>query len=283
MRGAVFAYHAQNCGGYDYASNDHLAFASDIAAITRAGLPIVSLEQIADCLSTGAFQDLPDRFVGLSCDDGTLLDWHDYEHPTFGHQKSLANILREHVRSTAIPHQKLLTAFVIACPTARDAIDQACYAGAPLSGDDWWPEAAAEGLLAIGNHSLDHVHETLPGSLQRNGEGGNFASVSNLDRATVQVAQATRLINERLQSASQTARVFAYPYGHTNAYLTQEYFPTHGEEHGMSGAFTTAQAFVDERTPCFEIPRFVCGDAWRSPEQFNAILSRLTEVQPVNG
>ena len=278
MRGAVFAYHSQNCGGYDYASNDHLAFASDLQAIADAGVPIVSLEHIARCLNTHSPAALPERFVGLSCDDGTLLDWADYDHPAFGMQKSLANILRDHVSAADIEPQGLLTAFVIASPEARSAIDTACYDGIPLSDDGWWLDAAREGLLHLGNHSFDHVHASLPVTLQRYGVPGDFSSVDNYALANQQIARATEQINAVLAQVQVTANVFAYPYGHTNDYLTQHYLPEFANEHRMWGGYTTEQAYVESATSCFRIPRFVCGDAWHSPQGFAAILDGLFAV-----
>ena len=277
MRGAVFAYHAQNCGGYDYSSNDHLAFAADLRAVHAAGLPIVSLLDIATALSSGDTAALPQHFVAFSCDDGTSLDWRDYEHPTFGPQRALGNILRDHLAAINVSGRDLLTAFVIACPVARGAIDSACYDGAALSDDDWWLEAATEGLLAIANHSWDHVHATLPDALQSNGVGGDFSSVDRYAYADLQVRRAAQLIDTRLHSSGKRTRLFAYPYGHTNTYLTQEYFPMLQHEHGMLGAFTTEQALVAKDTPVYEIPRLVCGDAWQTPAQFQDILRRIRQ------
>ena len=160
----MLAYHAQNCGGYSYSDNDHIAFAQDLTAIRDADLPLVSLRDIARHLASGSTEQLPERFVGLSCDDGTSLDWQDYQHPEFGFQKSLANILRDHLREHELQGEALLTAFVIASKEARAVIDRECYGGAPLSDDRWWPEAAQDALLSIENHSWDHLHEVLPQS-----------------------------------------------------------------------------------------------------------------------
>ncbi|MCR9107091.1 MAG: hypothetical protein NXI15_17505 [Gammaproteobacteria bacterium] len=285
MRGAVFTYHAQNCGGYDYASNDHIAFAADLHAVHEAGLPVVSLLDIALALATRTPQALPSHFVAFSCDDGTSLDWADYDHPQFGRQRAFANILRDHLARTSPgtftdstltdSTQNLLTAFVIACPVARAAIDHGCYGGLPLSDDNWWAEAAAEGLVAIENHSWDHVHATLPASLQRYGAGGDFSSVDNYARADRQVRCAAQCIDERLRPVGKRTQLFAYPYGHTSPYLTRDYFPTLQHEHGMLAAFTTQQALIDHATPVYEIPRLVCADAWRTPQEFQAILRRI--------
>lgn len=277
MRGVILAYHSQNCGGYDYSSNDHFAFASDLRAVHRQGLPIVSLQAVANCLNGGDNYSLPERFVAFSCDDGTLLDWQDYEHPVFGLQRSFANILRDHVSGLGIDGRHLLTAFVIASPQARQAIDQGCYEGSPLSDDGWWPEAAAEGLLAIENHSWDHLHAVLPAALQQFGNPGDFYSVDDFSRADQQVRVAAEFINRRQHSSGQRTSLFAYPYGHASTYLSGSYFPEHRDEHGVLAAFTTEQSFVEASTQPYLIPRLVSGDAWRTPEQFDDILKRLLE------
>ncbi|MEZ5504299.1 MAG: polysaccharide deacetylase family protein [Halioglobus sp.] len=275
MRGLVLAYHSQNCGGYDYGSNDHLAFERDLRAVLARDLPIVSLADIASALAAGLTAQLPDRFVAFSCDDGSLLDWRDYEHPRFGPQRSFANILREQVARHGLTGKGLLTAFVIASPVARRAIDEGCYGGAPLSHDDWWTEAAREGLLAIENHSWDHLHTVLPASLLPDGGAGNFHTVDNYPKADLQVRAAAEFIDEQLAATGQRTSLFAYPYGHASAFLAREYLPRYAHEHGVVGAFTTEQNFVDAGTRAFEIPRMVCGDAWRTHQQFAELLERL--------
>lgn len=275
MRGLILAYHAQNCGGYDYENNDHLALERDLATIGDYHLPLVSLREIAVCLAAGSTAALPERFVALSCDDGTLLDWHDYEHPRFGLQRSLANIVRDHLPQRDLRGSALLTSFVIASEAARAAIDAGCYDGAELSDATWWPAAASEGLVAIENHSWDHVHEVLPAALQQHGSAGNFYSVDNYPRAEQQVKVAAHYIDGQLLGTGQTTTLFAYPYGHANTYLVESYLPQHQAEHGVIGAFTTRQGFVDEDTGCYAIPRMVCGDAWRTPAQFAQLLQQL--------
>jgi len=277
MRGAVLAYHAQNCGGYEYADNDHLALASDLQTASARGLSIVSLRQVARHLAADTPDALPQRFVAFSCDDGTLLDWRDYRHPVFGPQRGFAGIVRDHLASIGVDATAQLTAFVIASPAARAAIDAGCYGGLALSGDDWWHEAAAEGLVAIENHSWDHVHTVLPTELQRWGTPGNFNSVDDGHKAAQQVDAAAAYIDARLAGTGQRTCLFAYPYGHASGYLRERYLPDQAERLGLLGAFTTEARFVDAGCRPFEIPRFVHGDAWRTPAQFDALLAQLLD------
>jgi len=277
MRGVVLAYHSQNCGGYDYSSNDHYAFHQDIRTVFEHDLPVISLLEIATKISAQRSDELPERFVAFSCDDGSVLDWHDYDHPIFGMQRSFANILRDHVANRGMRRSAMLTAFVIASPVARQAIDQVCYEGRPLSNDAWWSEAASEGLLAIENHSWDHVHAALPYEMLQPGSAENFHSIDGYAKADLQVRAASAFIDQRLAASGQRTSLFAYPYGHASRFLSEEYLPQYQNEHGVVGAFTTERKFIDAATRAYAIPRMVCGDAWRTPEQFNVLLQRLLE------
>jgi len=277
MRGLVLAYHSQNCGGYDYSSNDHYAFQQDIFTVFEHELPVISMLEIATKISAQRTDELPERFVAFSCDDGTVLDWHDYDHPIFGMQRSFANILRDYLSDNGQLTNNLLTAFVIASPVARQTIDQACYEGRPLSSDAWWSEAASEGLLAIENHSWDHVHAALPEKMLQAGCAGDFHSIDGYAKADLQVRAASAFIDQRLAASGQRTSLFAYPYGHASRFLSEEYLPQYQNEHGIVGAFTTERKFIDAATPAYAIPRMVCGDAWRTQEEFNALLQRLLE------
>jgi len=277
MRGLVLAYHSQNCGGYDYGANDHLALERDLQTVQEHGLPLISLKAIAENISAGNQAQLPSRFVAFSCDDGSLLDWHDYHHPQFGWQRSFANILREHVQLHGLDGHGLLTSFVIASAKARTAIDHGCYGGKPLSADDWWLEAAREGLIAIENHSWNHLHPALPADMVAPDVAGNFYSVNDYAGADLQVRAASHVIDQRLAGSGHSTSLFAYPYGHAGEFLSEYYLPRYQRQHGIVGAFTTEQAFVDLTTQAFKIPRMVCGDAWKSPEQFASLLRRLLE------
>lgn len=275
MRGAILAYHAQNCGGYGYEDNDHVALASDLRTVSEQGLAILPLRQIARHLAAGTPEALPARFVGFSCDDGTLLDWRDYRHPVFGPQRGFAGIVRDHFASIGADATAQLTAFVIASPAARAAIDAGCYEGIALSDENWWSEAAAEGLVAIENHSWDHVHTALPAELQSWGTPGDFGSVDNRHKAQQQVDAAAAYIDARLAGTGQRTRLFAYPYGHASGYLRERYLPHRAARLGLLGAFTTGARFVDSGCRPFAIPRFVHGDAWCTRAQFDALLTRL--------
>lgn len=272
MRAAVLCYHSQNIEGNSYALNDHIALEQDIRRILEHKIPIISAEQLVNHIQGKHTLNIPAAVV-LTCDDGTTLDWLDYEHPEFGSQKSFRNILLDELNGQ-LPAD-VMTSFVIACPTARQHIDQGCYGGAALSCDSWWLEAANSGYWAIENHSWNHLHVCLPFQVTTEQPLGQFYTVNNYLRASKQIVHASRLINVKLAAAHKTVRYFAYPYGHAAAYLKDHYLPRYPARHGIQAAFTTTPGFVSKHSDIFALPRFVCGEAWKSPEQFGAILEGL--------
>lgn len=275
MHIAVLAYHSQNANGSDYENNDHIAFESDLGAIARAGIPILSLRDIVQSLANRHTASDASVAVALSCDDGTILDWYDYEHPDHGFQKSFANILRDHLAASGNAMRDMLTSFVIASPRAREDIDQGCYGGLPLSDSSWWKEAAAEGMLAIENHSWDHLHPVVRQLADPACEPGDFYSVDTYESADREIRSAATMIDSELAAWEQQCSLFAYPYGHCNRYLRDVYLPEFALEHKVAGAFTTEAAYVDGDSNIYALPRFVCGSAWRSPTEFSAILDGL--------
>src|SRR5688572_29922956 len=127
----VLAYHSHNISGTDYATNDHVALASDLRSLHAAGAEIVPLEAVAATMRAG----LPerDRRVALTFDDGPLFDYADFEHPRFGPQRGFLNILRDFRQEVGQAAQPGLhaTSFVIASPQARRAMELAPDCGYP--------------------------------------------------------------------------------------------------------------------------------------------------------
>ena len=275
MRVVVLAYHSQNVSGHQYASNDHIALAADLAEIQRRALPLISLHQVAQALLSKNFSALPPIAVALSCDDGTLLDWEDFEHPDYGRQSSFDSIVTAHLRITGESPENMLTAFVIASKEARRAIDIGCYGGIPLSNDRWWREAAISRRVAIENHSWDHVHACVPVVAQQTQIKSDFRAVATLNDADRQIRQAADFIDRALTGTDHFTSLFAYPYGHVNDYLAKEYLPHHVEEHRVQAAFTTVPEMLTHDSDRYQLPRFVCGEAWNTPEEFSRILDEL--------
>lgn len=266
MRAAILTYHSNNVLGHDYAQNDHVALASDLATLAALRIPVVPLQRVVDALD--APHTLPARCVALSCDDGSWFDWHDLEHPTLGLQRSFANVLGDAVAARPdVPVH--LTSFVIASPQAREELDRTCLIGQGWWGEDWWQAALDSGRMAIESHSWDHHHDTLAHTATGK-PGGSFHNVDDRVAADVEIRQASAYLDARLPS--RRTRLFAYPYGHTNPYLTQEYLPAHRAEHNLDAAFTTEPRPVSTGADRWTLGRYVAGQHWNSPDTLRALL-----------
>ena len=271
MRVPVLAYHAVNIAGNDYATNDHVAFAADMRLIDDLGLRIVPLHWVVDQVIGTADRDLS-RCVALTCDDGSAFDFHDLDHPAHGPQRSLFHCMQDFITERgedAQPHLHL-TSFVIASPEARQRMDQVCLAGLGWMGEEWWREANESGLMAIENHTWDHNHPCLetPGidGLPR----GSFLDVNNHTRAEAEIAAATRYINERIAPAR--TRIFCYPFSHVPEYLRSEYLPDATAGHGILAAMGDGATPVTQQSDRWNLPRYICGWHWKSPETLRTIL-----------
>lgn len=275
MRVPVLAYHAVNISGNGYASNDHVAFAADLRLIADLGLHIVPLHWVVDQLLGMANRDLT-RCVALSCDDGSDFDWFDLEHPSHGPQRSLFHCLGDFIteRGSSAQPGLHLTSFVIASPQAREHIDRGCLAGHGWMSDRWWKQAVQSGRMAIENHSFDHNHTAIPLPGLFGMQRGSFHPVDNRERADAQIAAAAAYINAQTNPYKTT--LFCYPYGHVNDYLRREYFPECTDVHGMRAAFGDGATPVTAASDRWNVPRYICGWHWKSPEQLRAILSGTT-------
>jgi peptidoglycan/xylan/chitin deacetylase (PgdA/CDA1 family) len=267
----VLAYHSHNISGNEYATNDHVALASDLETLHRMGVRIVPLEEIAALVRERAV-DENRRIVGLSFDDGPVFDFEDFTHARFGLQRGFARILREHGERTG--NRVHATSFVIASPEARRAMERAPDCGFPdmldWLGERWWKPAVDSSLLSIGNHSWDHVHHAPAAIAADLPERDNFALVRDYVAADAEIRRAGDYINARVAGR---CRVFAYPFGHVNDFLAHEYFPERTAEHGMVAAFGVGAEPITRRTSAWNIPRVVCGEHWRRPEELEALLA----------
>ena len=277
MRVPVLAYHAINISGNDYASNDHVAFAADLRLIDDLGLRIVPLQWLVDQLIGVADRNL-ERCVALTCDDGSLFDFEDLDHPTHGMQRSLYNCLLDFIAERGAQAQPdlHLTSFVIASPEARQEIDSSCLVGCGWMGDEWWRTAVESGLMAIENHSWDHNHPCLPSPGIDGMPRGSFLDVDSPARAEAEIAAASRFINARI--APQRTRIFCYPFSHVAGYLRDEYLPRFADEHGMQAAMGDGATPVTGASNRWDLPRYICGWHWRSAAALREILTAPTQT-----
>ncbi len=273
MRAAVLTYHSQNVKGDTYPSNDHVALAQDLAFLARTGWNIVSARTLVAALVAGFETLVPDRSIVLTCDDGTSLDWDDFEHPVHGLQLSFRSIIQQAIRDGLnAPIRGAMTSFVIASPQAHAAIDATQHGGIRITTDAWWGAAVRDGTFDLGCHSWDHCAPGLPEADRAFFIESAFKEISNHEHAEKQVRVAGEHIRQRCGDPSQ-AVLFAYPYGQTNPLLLDTYMPHH--KHGMDAAFTDGAAPVTETTSRWAIPRYVCGAHWKDSLGLINILRQL--------
>lgn len=268
MRIPILTYHSNNITGNDYDVNDHVALADDLRLIHRRGLRIVPLARVVDALLGEVPESAVEGAVAISFDDGSWFDWYDIEHPTCGPQRGFAGILREFAMETGA--RVHATSFVIVSPTARTQLDQTCLIGRSWWGDEWWPEAQREGLLAIESHSWDHNHHTLPATAQREQNKGTFRTIDTYADADAEIRQASDWLDRHC--APHRASLFAYPYGESNAYLVEEYLPQHASLHRLRAAFDTEPRPIEMSSQRWRLPRYVCGSHWKTPAELERIL-----------
>jgi len=275
LKAFVLTYHSHHCLGTEYHLNDHLALAVDLASITRAGHRIVPLGTIVDRLLAGwdsnAAADSGDETcVALTFDDGPVYDLDDFVHPTLGPQRGFVRTMQDFAATALGAKQPELaaTSFVIASPEARQVMEttydtEYTFLGAGSMGDAWWERALVTGLLAIGNHSWDHLHPALARVAHSKQVRADFAQVLTVADADAQVVAAARFISER--TGGRAAPYFAYPFGHSNDFLTATYFPERGSAAGIRAAFTTEPRGVRPDDSVWRLPRLTCGHHWKTP------------------
>jgi len=274
MKALVLTYHSHNISGGDYATNDHVALARDLRTVHAAGARIVPLAEIARRVREGdAGTEL---LVGFSFDDGPKFDFADFTHPRFGPQRGFLNILRDFRGEVGAAAQPGLhaTSFVIESPEARRAMELSPDCGYPEMpewlGERWWSEAIDSGLMAIGNHSWDHVHHAVDRTAIASPVRDDFTRVDNYTDADREIRAAGMYINARVGGRCE---LFAFPFGHANEYLVNEYLPQRGYEHGMVAAFGTGGRAVAPGDSVWSITRLVCGEHWSNPEGLGALLA----------
>jgi hypothetical protein len=287
----ILTWHSMNVSGRDYTDNDHVAFAADLELIHRLGMRVVPVHRIVAALLTGHLDRLA-GCVGLTFDDGSDFDWHDLPHPTWGPQRSMANLLADFRERHGFEAQPYLhaTAFTIVSPFARAELDHTCMIGCRWWNDDWWQAAERSGLLSLESHSWDHNHATLTSSAS-SAPRGTF-EITEPGDAEKEIGQAAQWL--RIRRGRDEPVLFAYPYGRANDYLAKAWLPEVGEANGVIAAFAGDDPVaVRPDSSRWRIPRIVCGYHWTTPGELEVmlrkhsspakrpgLLSRLTGTKP---
>ena len=239
----ILTYHSWLNDGSDYATDNHLALAQDLRAIARLGLEVVALEHIVDALLQDRLYEL-DQCVGISFDDGTVLEVEDVTLASGRRTESFLTILRNAAKSRFIH----ATCFVAVSSDAYELPQEYCN-------PDWFSRAEKSGLIKIENHSWSHA--TKP--------------PENFERADAEIRGAADYLDSRLGAGY--ARLLAYPYGRSSAYLVEEYLPRHIASHRVKAAFGTEPAPVTQGASRWNLPRYVCGRDWNSAEELEHLLA----------
>ena len=257
--------------GNDYGHNDLVAFAEDLRFLDAWGYEIQPLHALVDAWLTAPETLENRRLVALTCDDGSDFDARDLPHPVAGMQRSILGHLRE-FRARHPERQTGLhvTSFVIVSREARDQLDKACMVGRHWWNDDWWAEAIASGLMGIANHSWDHNHDLLSGLPRPDCKHGDFASVDREEVAEFEIGAASERL--RRDAPGPSARLFAYPYGETNPFLLEEYFPQHAKRIQVDAAFTTVAEPWTNASSRWTLPRYVFRRDWSTPRELKQLL-----------
>jgi peptidoglycan/xylan/chitin deacetylase (PgdA/CDA1 family) len=262
----ILTYHSQNIRGDRPADNDHAALASDLDALISAGKHIIPLDRLMDWLEGDSHpEDVADAVV-LTFDDGCDFDVRDIDYPGHGMQRSFLGIMQDFLERFLVSERPLLhaTSFVIASWEARHEIDAGSLFGEGWISDDWWREAEASSLLSIENHGWDHNHPDLEGDAR-----GNFHTVDNREQCMEQVVHAAESIQHM---TGRRPRYFAYPFGESSEYIREVFFPEYPELHQCRAALGTEPGKVRPDTDLWNLPRFVCGRDWTSPETLLSLL-----------
>ncbi|MDT8449159.1 MAG: polysaccharide deacetylase family protein [Wenzhouxiangellaceae bacterium] len=268
----VLCYHAHILPSSDYADNGHRALASDLELIQASGRRIVPLDRVVDWVAGERGDEEMAGAVALSFDDGTRLDFEATDHPELGPLPGFLPLLEEFAaRCPATQPTVHATCFVIASPRAREQADCELLFGLDWLDSGWWRAAENSGRIAIENHSWDHnmaVAEEAPLA-----ERDRFDNVETFEHAEHEIARAQEFLAAEL---GRRPRLFGYPYGQSNEYLTAEYLPKRGAELGLRAAFSTAGRAVRRDDSCWNLPRYVHGHHWRDP-------AGLAEILEVHG
>jgi len=281
MRSLILTYHSHHMAGSDYASNDHVALQTDLPLLGEAGYHIVPLAELVDRFRaeqsgrTTRAQDTP--CVAITFDDGPEYDAVDYLHPTLGLQRSFLGILQDFAQSAAGKVQADIgaTSFVIACPAARKVMEETTRSGpyylhAGAMNDDWWSGAIDSGLMAIANHSWDHLHPALTRVAHSRQAKADFTQVDNPGDADAQILAAAKYIDDR--TGGRASPFFAYPFGQYNAFLVEEYFPGNRSRIGIEAAVTVDGRPLRTTDSIWTLPRFSCGYNWTTPGELRELL-----------
>lgn len=264
----IFCYHSLTAYGTAYHENDHTALESDLKSLKNEGYRAISINDTVAFIRGKKNFSRSDKVFLLTFDDAPYWDYFNYSDNVLGTVKSFAQIIKE---SGMFTSDNRPVSFAIASEEARNILDKTCIAGRGEWDSSWWEKSIDQGIFEVANHSWDHVHPTLDKVCQRNNHKGDFSLIKTYDDANLQIREANieikRIVN------SKNSNYFAYPYGHVSDYLKNTYFPNYTKEHNIIAAFSTGGRFATKKDSIWDIPRLVCGEHWKSSQEFIKIIT----------
>lgn len=268
-RFVVLAWHSINVTGNAYADNDLIAFSEDLQLLDRTGWTVLPLGEAWSGLRQGR---LPERTVVLTLDDGSIMDWHPFEHPTCGPQRSMRDRLDDFASSLPADsrHRPHASAFVMASPDARAELDRADYFSLGVWGDDWWAAANRTGRMAVESHSWDHNHPSLAATVGPGDRPRDFLSIDDETTCRAEIEPASDYIERR---SGRRPRFFAYPWGQASEFMRRDFLPRHGDGLGLEAALGCDPEPATPDSDRWFLPRYVCGRDWKAPEELDRLLS----------
>ena len=264
----ILTWHSIHVHDNAYAANDLVAFSADLEALNRLGWTILPLAEAWARCRRGV---LPPRTAVLTMDDGSIMDFHPFDHPTCGPQTSVIDRLRIFASSpdseaVHIPH---VSSFVIASPAARAELDHKVTLDLGVWPDDWWRAANESGIMSVESHSWDHNHDSLARTLQRENRRGDFGRIETEAECRGEVEQASDYID---RASGRRPRFFAYPYGQCSDFIRSDYLPRRGPDLGLEAALGCDPEPAAADSDRWNLPRYVCRRDWNSPADFEALL-----------
>ncbi|MDA3933925.1 MAG: polysaccharide deacetylase family protein [Gammaproteobacteria bacterium] len=264
----VLCYHAHIISSNDYAGNAHIALAEDLELIQSCGKRIMPLHWIIDWLEGKRADTELENAVGLSFDDGTLLDFQAVVHPQYGNLPGMLPIIQRFARRYPQDQASVhASCFVISSPLARAQADRYLLHDLNWLTSDWWLKAQASGMISIENHSWDHNMAVATEAMST--PSNSFSGVRTAPQANYQILGSSELIE---LITGVRPYLFAYPYGDVNDYLALDYLPGTESQSGLRGAFTTTGNHIDRNADRWKLSRYVHGFHWTCSKELRIII-----------
>lgn len=280
----VLLYHSRSVGPTCSADDtDVLAFQRDARILREHGYVLRPLLEVVYWrLGIWRGDQLPEKVAAITFDDGFDRDYLGDIPPRVGYPKYPCFGLPS-VREVAEAEQIPVTFFVIGSRVVRNLIQPDYF------GDNWWADAAAHPLFAIGNHSVDHEHSALTQQTYDPGIDAMLPAAGHADNVWAgqhrperwanytSADLAVRVSAQRIERATGIWPVlFAHPQGWQSQYMHDRYFPRYYAEHKTMAAFCTeagtADRFVSRQSDRWCLPRIGHGVSWRTGEELRRLL-----------